>query len=286
MKEVLVISGKGGTGKTTLVSSLSNLKNGIVVADCDVDAPDLHLILRPKVREEFEFKGGEFAYIDRKYCKMCGICVSVCQFDAISKDYIVDTFSCEGCGVCEWNCPEGAIHMKEKVQGKYFISDIETGKMVHAELYPGEENSGKLVSEVKKLAREVATKEGIENILIDGAPGIGCPVIASLSNVDFAIIVSEPTVSGIHDLERVISLCEFFKVKAKVVINKFDLNESKTEEIEEFCNKKNIPVLAKIPFSLEVVEALRQGLSVVEYKPNNGISKMFEELNFKLWEER
>jgi len=278
-----VISGKGGTGKTTLVAALSRLKNNIVVADCDVDAPDLHLLLKPEVKKEFEFKGGEIAYIDKKLCKQCGLCISVCQFNAISDDYIVDEFFCEGCGVCEWMCPEKAIQMKEKIHGKYFISDIKTGKMVHAELYPGEENSGKLVSEVKKLAREVAEKEKIKEILIDGAPGIGCPVIASLSNVSLALIVTEPTVSGIHDLERVVSLCEFFKVKVEVVINKFNLNEAKAREIENYCNKKNISIPAKIPFSLEILEALKQGLSIVDYKPDSEFSKIFMNLNSKLW---
>jgi len=286
MKELLVISGKGGTGKTTFVSSIAKLSKNIVVADCDVDAPDLHLILNPKVLKEFEFKGGELAYIDKTKCKECGICISVCEFHAISEDYVVDNFSCEGCWVCQWKCPYNAITMKEKTQGKYFISEITTGKMVHAKLNPAEENSGKLVTEVKKLAREVAEKEGVEKILIDGSPGIGCPVIASFGNINVAIIITEPTVSGLHDLKRVIELAEFFKVNSKVIINKFDLNIDKTIEIEDYCKGKNIDIIAKIPFSKEIIEALNKGLSIVEYNTESEISKIFRDLSVKLWEEK
>lgn len=284
MREVLVISGKGGTGKTTLVAALTCFKNDIVVADCDVDAPDLHLLLKPEVEREFEFKGEEIAYIDKKLCKQCGVCISVCQFDAISDDYVVDEFSCEGCGVCEWMCPAKSIVMKERIQGKYFISSIKAGKMVHAQLFPGAENSGKLVTKVKNLAREVATEEKAEGILIDGAPGIGCPVIASLSRVNLALIVTEPTVSGVHDLKRIVELAEFFKIKVKVIINKFDLNILKTEEIEDYCRSKRISVVSKIPFYYEMIEALNRGLSIVEYSSNPEILNPYEDISREIWE--
>jgi len=286
MREVLVISGKGGTGKTTFVSSMARLKENIVVADCDVDAPDLHLILMPKVLKEFEFKGGEVAYIDKNLCQECEICRDVCQFDAISEDYVVDTFSCEGCWLCQWKCPFNAVNMLGKIQGKYFISDIPNGKMIHAKLKPGEENSGQLVTEVKKVARKVAEENNINDILIDGSPGIGCPVIASFTNVDLTVIVTEPSVSGVHDLKRVISLAEHFKIKVKIIINKFDLNLEKTREIEDYALDKGIEVIAKIPFSYEVIDAINKGLSIVEYNPESEVANILRNLSYKLWDEK
>ncbi|GAG17741.1 unnamed protein product, partial [marine sediment metagenome] len=201
----------------------------------------------------------------------------------LSEDFKVDPIACEGCAVCSWNCPENAIVMKDNVAGEYFISDIPNGVMVHALLNPGEDNSGKLVSQVKKTAKEAAEKKGIENILIDGAPGIGCPVIASLSGVNLALIVTEPSRSGIHDLERVLSLCGHFKISAKVIINKYDINPRKSEEIEDYCKKTEIPILDKIPFSKEVYEAVRTGKTVIEYNPQCEASEIIQRIGKKIW---
>ena len=283
MREILIISGKGGTGKTTLTAALARLQKNIVVADCDVDAPDLHLLLKPEIKRTFEFKGGKEAVINKKFCNACGSCVRVCQFDAISSDFEVDPVSCEGCGVCVWNCPVNAISMNEKTAGEYFISDFSNGIMVHALLAPGEENSGKLVSQVKKVSKEQAEDNDFENILIDGAPGIGCPVIASLSGVNLALIVTESTISGKHDLERVLSLCGHFKIPAEVVINKFDINPKKAAEIENYCKEKNIKIAGKIPFAKEIYEALRNAETVVDYKPECEVSKIIKKLNETLW---
>ncbi|MCD6412796.1 MAG: P-loop NTPase [Elusimicrobia bacterium] len=282
MREILVISGKGGTGKTTVTASLSRLFDRIVLCDCDVDAPDLHLLLKPRKEERFEFIGGGKAKIDGEKCTKCGRCVEVCEFDAVSDSFVVDEISCEGCGVCVWNCPVGAIEFKDAVSGEYFVSEIKNGRMVHAQLFPGEENSGKLVTEVKRKAREVAEKEGILDILVDGPPGVGCPVMASMGNVSKAIIVTEPTVSGLHDMKRILNLCEQFKVGADVVINKAGLNSKKTDEIRKFCREKGIEVLLEIPFSREVNQALSASAPIVEYRPEGKVAKAIKELAGKI----
>ncbi|MFH1215027.1 MAG: ATP-binding protein [Pseudomonadota bacterium] len=280
MKELLVLSGKGGTGKTTITAALAVLMAGKVTADCDVDAADLHLVLNPRDREEHEFRSGVEAVIDPEQCVACGTCADLCRFDAIAMGETAQLlpFSCEGCGVCARFCPEGAIRLEEKVSGTWFIADTKYGPMVHARLGIGEENSGKLVSLVKRKAREVAEGQGAGWLLVDGPPGIGCPVIASLSGVHFALLVTEPTLSGLHDLERVAELAAHFKIRAGVCINKWDLQPKNAREIEEFCLRNNILLLGRIPFDTAVVESIVQGRTLLEHAENSPAAQAVQEL--------
>jgi MinD superfamily P-loop ATPase len=264
MREIVVLSGKGGTGKTSIVGSLAALARGKVLADCDVDAADLHLLLKPKVKQENEFWSGQVAYIDEAKCTQCGLCPELCRFDAI-KDYKVDPIACEGCGFCSQICPEDAITMRENMSGHWFISDTKYGPLVHARLGIAQENSGKLVAQVRQQARRLAQEQNLEYIISDGPPGIGCPVISSLSGASLALMVAEPTLSGIHDLERVLGVSGHFGVPAMVAINKYDLNEENSRRIEEYCKDQGIKLAAKIPFDNAVTEAIVRGLPVVEY---------------------
>jgi len=274
VKEVVVLSGKGGTGKTSLVGCFAALASGKVLADCDVDAADLHLLLKPSVREKREFWSGQTALIDEALCTQCGMCETVCRFDAI-KDFVVSPLACEGCGFCVHVCPEHCITMKERMAGHWFISDTRHGPLVHAQLGIAEENSGKLVTVVRNQARIIAKKENLACIIIDGPPGIGCPVISSLSGVNLALLVTEPTLSGMHDLERVIDLCQHFGVPAMVCINKYNINEDNSRRIVEQCSAQGIQVAAQIPFDTSVTEALVSGLSVVEYS-QDGVARQIE----------
>ena len=269
MKQIVVISGKGGTGKTILTASLSALAKNAVFADCDVDAADLHLLLNPTIKERREFKSGKTAKIIKELCVKCGRCISVCRFDAISDDFVIDPVSCEGCGVCSFICPAKAIVMEDNLSGEWFISSTKYGPLVHAKLGIAEENSGKLVSLVRQKAKELAEEMGKELVIVDGPPGIGCPVIASLANVDLALIVTEPTLSGIHDLERVLELTRHFKVKSAVCINKYDINAKNTADIEDLCKREGIEVLARIPFDKEIVKSLVSCMPFVEYGKGN-----------------
>jgi MinD superfamily P-loop ATPase len=264
MREIVVLSGKGGTGKTSLVGSLAALAKSKVLADCDVDAADLHLLLKPKVKQEKEFWSGQVACIDEEKCTQCGLCPELCRFDAI-KDYKVDPIACEGCGFCSHICPEDAITMKENMSGHWFISDTKYGPLVHARLGIAQENSGKLVAQVRQQARRIAQEQKLEYIISDGPPGIGCPVISSLSGASLALMVAEPTLSGIHDLERVLGVSGHFGVPSMVAINKYDLNEENTRRIEEYCKDQGIKLAARIPFDNAVTEAIVRGLPVVEY---------------------
>ena len=264
MKEVVVLSGKGGTGKTSLVGSFAALAQSKVLADCDVDAADLHLLLSPSVKEKHEFWSGQVAIIDEEKCTQCGLCQEVCRFQAIN-DFKVDPISCEGCGFCFQICPVEAITMKESLSGHWFISDTKYGPLVHARLGIAQENSGKLVALVRQQAKLIAEKQGADYIVSDGPPGIGCPVISSLSGASLALLVTEPTLSGMHDLERVLGVCHHFGVPALVCINKYDLNEDNTRQIESYCANQGVKVASKIPFDNVVTEALVQGLPIVEY---------------------
>ena len=265
MKQIVVISGKGGTGKTVLTASFAALAKNKVMADCDVDAADLHLLLKPSLKECHEFKSGATAVINKELCTECGRCVAVCRFDAISEDYVVDPVSCEGCAFCCYACPAKAIKMEENTSGEWFISDTRFGPMVHAKLGIAEENSGKLVTLVRQKAKEIAKKEGLDWVIVDGSPGIGCPVIASISGVDFALVVTEPTLSGLHDADRVIKVVKHFGVPAKLVINKHDLNAEIMKKIEDYCGKNDIPLIGKIPFDESVVKAVVEGKTIIEY---------------------
>ncbi len=250
MKQLVVISGKGGTGKTTVTSVFATLAE-CVIADCDVDAPNLHILLKPEIKEVIPFKGLKKAKIVEEKCERCGLCMDLCRFDAIYVEddkFKVDVSRCEGCGFCHRACPSEAIEMVSEERGKIFISKTEYGDFVHALLEPGEENSGLLVSEVKRIAKKIAEENGVDLILIDGAPGVGCPVIASLSNVNVAVIVAEPTLSGISDMERILQLTRHFRIESFVVINKYDLNIEMSKRIEEFCKHEGIDVIGRIPF--------------------------------------
>lgn len=278
MKEITVISGKGGTGKTSLVGSFAALaRPNAVFVDADVDAANLSLITRPELQETHEFRASRHAFIDRELCQECALCRELCRFGAISDDYRVNPIDCEGCGVCYHACPHGAITFEEVLSGHWFVSNTPYGPLVHARLGIAEENSGKLVTAVRNKAAEVATAEKKEYLLIDGPPGIGCPVIASLSGVGAALIVTEPSLSGIHDLERVLAVCRHFQVPASVCINRFDLDEAGTGAIEEFCQKEGIMLAGKIPFDRAVVEAAVRGIPVVEYT-GGPVSQRIEEV--------
>lgn len=264
MKEVVVLSGKGGTGKTSIVGSLAALAERKVLADCDVDAADLYLLLHPSVKQKTEFWSGHVAYIDPDKCTQCGLCQELCRFDAI-KDFRVDTISCEGCGFCSHICPAAAITMKENLSGHWFISDTKYGPLVHARLGIAQENSGKLVAQVRQQAKRIAEERGFDYIIGDGPPGIGCPVISSLSGASLALLITEPTLSGIHDLERVLGVCRHFGVLAMVCINKYDLNEENTSRIEDYCQSQGVEIAGKIPFDNVVTQSIVQGVPVVEY---------------------
>jgi len=264
MKEVAVLSGKGGTGKTSIVGSLAALAERKVLADCDVDAADLHLLLSPAVEQEEEFWSGQVAFIDRGRCARCGLCQELCRCNAI-RDFRVDAIACEGCGFCARICPAAAITMKENLSGHLFVSQTTPGPLVHARLGIAQENSGKLVARVRQRARQIAGEQGLDYIINDGPPGIGCPVISSLSGASLALLVTEPTLPAIHDLERVLGVCRHFGVPAVVCINKYDINEDNTQAIESYCSSQGVTVTAKIPFDNVATEALVQGLPVVEY---------------------
>ncbi len=265
VKQIVVISGKGGTGKTVISAALASLANKKVMADCDVDAADLHLLLKPKIIERHNFRSGRTAIIDKKLCQQCGKCIIACRFNAISEDFTVNPISCEGCAFCSFICPTEAIKMEENISGEWFISDTRFGPLVHARLGIAEENSGKLVTLVKQKAKELAEKQNANWIIIDGAPGIGCPVIASLSGVDFALVVTEPTLSGLHDAQRVIDVARHFRIPAKLIINKFDLNLDITKEIEKYAEASQIQLLGKICFDKSVVKAMVEGKTIVEF---------------------
>jgi MinD superfamily P-loop ATPase len=279
MKQVVIISGKGGTGKTILTASFAALAKNKVMVDCDVDAADLHLLLQPEIKERYEFRSGLTAKVNTEICEQCGQCISVCRFAAIGEDFIVDPISCEGCTICSYVCPTGAITLEENISGEWFISDTKYGPLVHAKLGIAEENSGKLVTQVRQAAKEIAEKENLDYVIIDGPPGIGCPVIASLANVDLALIVTEPTLSGIHDMERVAQVSKHFRVPTKVVINKYDINPDNSWNIKKICQKEDIEVVSQLPFSQKVSESIVQGMPLVEFC-SNGIA---QDISF-LWE--
>jgi len=272
MKQIAVISGKGGTGKTVLTASFSALAKNKVMADCDVDAADLHLLLHPVIKERHDFAGGITAKIDEGVCIRCRQCVDICRFDSITDKIKVDPISCEGCALCSRICPVEAIKMEDNICGEWFVSETKYGPLVHAKLGIAEENSGKLVTKVRQVAKEIAKNKGMDYVIIDGPPGIGCPVIASLTGVDVAVIVTEPTLSGIHDMERVLDVASHFEIDSKVVVNKYDLNIDNSKQIMSFCREKNIELAGMIPFSREVSESIVKGVPIIEYT-QNGITK-------------
>ena len=267
MKQIVILSGKGGTGKTTVAASLADLASqemSIVLVDADVDAANLELVLNPEKQETHEFKGGQVAIIDAETCISCGRCAEVCRFDAVipGAPYRVAPLACEGCASCFYQCPVEAIRMEEQHAGVWFRSKTRFGPLFHAHLFAGQENSGKLVTMVKQQGRLLALDTDAELLLVDGPPGIGCPVISASAGADMALLVVEPTVSGVHDLERVLATTKHFGVPAMVAVNKADLNVENTERVAAFCAERDIPMVGRLPYDTIVTEAMVAGQPV------------------------
>ncbi len=282
MKEITILSGKGGTGKTSITAAIASVAGNAVFCDNDVDAADLHLIFNPQILEEHTFFSGYKATIHDDECTRCGICYDHCRFDAIHYKELgglyVNQFQCEGCRLCERVCPVQAITSKRSDNNYWFISDTRMGKLVHAKMGPGEENSGKLVSEIRGRAKEIAKETGAGYVINDGPPGIGCAAISSVTGTDTVLLVIEPTHSGLHDIKRVVDLIDSFKIPSFAVINKYDINKEVVEEIEKFLNQNNIPLLAKLPFDKQMVESMVNGQTIVEYNPDSEISQKIKEV--------
>ncbi len=267
-KQIAIVSGKGGTGKTVITAAFSGLAERKVMADADVDAANLHLILSPDIRVIRDFVGGEVAVIDQDICTSCMDCVGVCRFDAIDGDppVVIGEF-CEGCAACFYVCPVDAIKMGEHESGKLFVSETRMGPLVHAKLGIAEDNSGKLVSEVRKEANAVAKERDLDLVIIDGPPGIGCPVIAAITGVDLAFVVTEPTVSGVFDLKRILELTSHFEIPTLVSVNKFDINVENSRSIEAEARKLGARVVGEIPYHEGVIESIKEGKSLIESGP-------------------
>lgn len=289
MKEIVVISGKGGTGKTSIVASFAALAKNAVLADCDVDAADLHLVLQPDIKKTRDFSGGKLASIITAKCIGCGRCEDVCNFDAaifngpandvVERTYTIDSIACEGCKVCVEFCPVDAIEFEDTINGQWFISNTRFGPMVHAKLGIAQENSGKLVSLIRKEAKRIATEQNRDLIIVDGSPGIGCPVIASITGANLVLAVTEPTISAQHDLDRVIELTEHFRIPTAVCINKYDINVKIAEAIERKTNERDLKVVGRIAYDTAVTKAQLAAKSIVEYS-NNGLKEQI----VLLWE--
>jgi MinD superfamily P-loop ATPase len=286
MKELVVLSGKGGTGKTSLVAAFASLAENKVLGDADVDAADLHLIMAPTAMYRSDFQSGNTAKINKNKCTKCDLCRNLCRWGAISEDFTVNSIDCEGCGVCVYFCPEDAIDFPINTCGEWFISDTRFGPMVHAQLGIAEENSGKLVTLVRQETRKLGQEKHLDLILTDGPPGVGCPVIASIGGASAVLIVAEPTVSGKHDMERVVQLAAHFKVPAMICVNKFDLNLELTRDIENFAKEKGLPCLGRIPFDLIFTKAMIRAQTVFEYNTESpagaAIRKIWQGLSKKL----
>jgi MinD superfamily P-loop ATPase len=287
MRQLAIISGKGGCGKTTLTAAFSSLSVNTVLADCDVDASDLPLILKPQVIKREDCQGLELASIDPDLCNGCGICLEVCRFGAVLENFTINLYSCEGCAVCTVACPEKAVSLMPRVSGQAVSSMTRCGPMAHAKLGIGEEASGKLVNMVRKKAAELADQYCCKLILIDGPPGTGCPVMAAVTGADLVLVLSEPTVSGLHDLKRAIELTAHFKIPTVACINRYDINEKKTLEIADFCRETGIPLLTCLPYSEITTKAMLEEETVIEYAAHSRDSVAVEFANIvrKLWAE-
>ncbi len=282
IKELVVISGKGGSGKTSITLALASLFENKVMVDCDVDASDMHLILEPHIIKKEDFYSGKKAFIDKSKCIQCGICKSTCNFNAISDDIQINDYFCEGCGACTTQCPAHAITLIQQKSGEWYESNTRLGEFIHARLGAGEENSGKLVSQIRMQARLSANKNNCNLIIVDGSPGIGCPVIASISGADIVLIVIEPTMSGLHDAKRVLELTRHFKVKAAACINKYDINTDITNKIKEFLKENNVELLAEIPYSKDFTKAMINKKTLIELDENSIVSNEIKNIKNEL----
>lgn len=279
MKQLTIISGKGGTGKTTLAAAFASLARDTVFADCDVDAPDLHLILKPTILEEKEFIGSKVAVKkDDVECEECVKCWKACRFDAIDAKLKINEIKCEGCGACVEVCPNEVIELQDRVSGWTYESDTRFGPMAHARLKMGEEVTGKLVTQVRNNAKKIAEEQDRDLIIVDGSPGIGCPVIASLTGADLALIVSEPTVSGLYDLTRILDVARHFGIPAAVCVNKYDINEEKTGEIEDYCKNMGAATVGKLPYDNIATEAMIIEQSIIEFDGDSGLSQAIKDV--------
>jgi MinD superfamily P-loop ATPase len=265
VKEVVIVSGKGGTGKTSIAGCFAALASNKVLADADVDAADLFILLEPSIQTRESFRGGHTAIIDADKCVECGECLDLCRYDAISRDFVVDKVDCEGCGVCAHFCPAEAIDMHENVCGEWFVSDTRYGPFVHAKLGIAEENSGMLVTIVRHNAKLIAEEEGLDLIIVDGPPGIGCPVISAVTGASLVFIVTEPTLPGLHDMERVAALAKHFNITAAACINKYDLNPEISDMIRSYCEETGVNLVGMIPYDTVVSKALVEKQTIVEY---------------------
>ena len=269
MRELVILSGKGGTGKTSLTAAFASFSCDMILCDADVDAADLHLLMAPDILQKTEFQGGHEAVINWEKCTRCGFCIELCRFGAVKRTFEIDPVECEGCGVCYDLCPEKAIDFPVTTCGEWYISDTRFGPMVHARLGIAQENSGRLVALVRQEARKIVRKNKIDLILTDGPPGIGCPVIASMGQANAVLIVTEPTVSGVHDLERLGQLAAHFKIPAIVCVNKYDLNHDQTKAIKDLAREKNISFAGVIPFDKNFTESMIQGKNIIETQENS-----------------
>jgi len=265
MKQLVVVSGKGGTGKTTVTAALAALAHQPVLADCDVDAPDLHLLISPEIESREDFHGLKVADIDAEACVACDLCVEACRFGAIGEDFVVDRSACEGCGACVLVCPEGAARLVERVSGEVLRSKTRFGPMVHAHLRVGEEASGKLVSAVRAKAAQAAEENGCKLLLIDGPPGVGCPVIAAITGVDMALIVAEPTPSGRQGLRRAVEVAHHFGVFTCAIVNRADLYLREADAIEDWCRERGVEVLCRLPYDPAATDAMTEATTVIEH---------------------
>ena len=280
--EIAIISGKGGTGKSSISAAFATMNNSVILADCDVDAANLYLLFNPAHEEEEVYISGHKAVVDDAKCTNCGLCIDYCRFDAISPGndkVIISEISCDGCFLCSRICPENAITMIPSDKSRMYSGSFPNGRMVYGRLSPGEENSGKLVTMVREKAKKISEKYGVEHIVLDGPPGTGCPVISTITGVDKVIIVTEPTISGLLDLQRAATLVQKSGRTPYIIINKWDINESVCTGIRKWCDENEIPVTGILPFEPEIVESMVHGKSIIEYAPDNKVSNEIR----KIW---